>query len=202
MENFLRRNSLLSGRMPGYDQFTMAQHPTNTTVDDIESEEGEMNLVALWLTFDLPRTIAGIMAGVFAGIVAWVFGGLIAMQAGMEFWVPFKLAATPMMGAEAMNYGFSAAVIVGLIVHCAICAVLGGVYGHFTKTNKILPLLGAGFMWGTFSWIFIQNLFVRSFLDVRTYAIPSGVAFFVLLVFGLSLVSIKFFDRIVCGKAR
>ena len=180
----------------------MSQHPSNATIEEIESEEGEMNLVAIWLTFDLPRTIAGVMAGIFAGIVAWVFGGIIAMSAGMEFWVPFKLAATPIMGATAMNYGFNAAIIVGLIVHSALCGVLGGVYAHFTKTNKTLPLLGAGFMWGTFSWIFIQNLFVRSFLDVRTYAIPSGVAFFVLLVFGLSLVSIKFFDRLVCGKTR
>lgn len=179
----------------------MANQPTNTAAHDIH-EEGEMDLVAIWLTFDLPRTIAGMMAGVFAGIVAWIFGGLIALKSGQEFWVPFKLAASPILGNEAMNFGFGKAVIIGLIVHSIICAVLGGVFAHFTKTNKTLPLVGAGFMWGTFSWIFIQNLFVRSFLDVRTYDIPSGIAFFVLLVFGFSLISIKFFDRLVCGKAR
>ena len=164
-----------------------------------EHEEGDINLIELWITFDFPRIAAGAVTGIFAGLVAWTFAGVIAASAGLEFWYPFKIAATPLLGNSAMNFGMSGAVFVGLTVHCGLCAVLGMVFSHFVKTNKLVPLLGAGFMWGTFSWVFIQNLFVRSFLDVRTADIPSGIAFFVLLVFGFSLASIRIFDGIFCS---
>ncbi len=161
-----------------------------------------MDLVATWLVFDLPRTIAGAMAGIFAGLVAWVFAGALATLGGLEFWYPFKVPALTLLGGDAMRYGVTAAIGIGTIIHCAICAVLGMVYAHFVKTNKWAPLLGAGFMWGTFSWIFINNLFIRSFQSVRELDLPNGAAFFVLLVFGFSLASLRIFDRIVCGRAR
>lgn len=168
-----------------------------------EFEAGDIDLVALWTTFDLPRVIAGFVAGIFAGTVAWAFAGLIAQAGGSEFWFPWKLAASPILGSEATNFGFNLVpILVGFVVHSLLSGVLGAVYGHFVKTNRIDALLGAGFMWGTFSWIFIQNLFTASFLEVRTAAIPSGIAFFVLLVFGFSLSSIRIFDRIVVGRVR
>lgn len=174
----------------------MNNHPTHDTHED------DFDLVETWLQFDFPRLIAGAMAGVFAGLVAAAFGGVLYVMSGDEFWVPLKLAASPILGNHAFNYGMGSSVIVGLIVHCALSGLLGMVYSHFIKTNKMLALLGAGFMWGTFSWVFIQNLFARSFLDVRVAEIPSGPAFIVLLVFGFSLASIKIFDRIICGKTR
>ncbi len=166
-------------------------------------EEGDINLVALWLRFDLPRLMAGAMAGAFAGVIMAVVAGLCARMGGFEFLYPVKVAALPILGNTATNYGMNIpAIALGFIVHEVICIVLGVVYAHFTQTNKLLPLLGAGFMWGTFSWVFIQNLFVRSFLEVRTEDLPSGVAFFVLLVFGFSLASIRIFDRMICGRDR
>lgn len=166
-------------------------------------EEGDFNLIELWLQFDLPRLISGLFAGLFAGVVMAIVAGICAVIGGQEFLYPVKVAALPILGNSATTLGFHIVPIaLGLIVHETICAVLGMVYAHFTKTNKLLPLLGAGFMWGTFSWVFIQNLFVRSFLEVRTEALPSGVAFFVLLIFGFSLSSIRIFDPIVCGKER
>lgn len=166
------------------------------------TEEGEMDLVGTWLVFDLPRTIAGAMAGVFAGLVAWVFAGFLAQAGGYEFWYPFKVPAATVMGREALTYGMGPAVFVGTAIHCLICAVLGMVYAHFVKSNKMSALLGAGFMWGTFSWVFINNLFVRSFLNVRELNLPNGAAFFILLVFGFSLASLKIFDRVICGRTR
>lgn len=166
-------------------------------------EEGDIDLIAMWLKFDLPRLIAGAMAGAFAGVVMAVFAGILATMGGHEFLYPVKIAAAPILGNTAMNYGMNLLpILLGFAVHETICIVLGMVYGHFTKTNQLLPLMGAGFMWGTFSWVFIQNLFVRSFQDVMAAEIPSGIAFFVLLVFGFSLVSIRVFDRMVCGRAR
>ena len=166
-------------------------------------EDGDINLVALWLQFDLPRLIAGLLAGLFAGVVMAAFAGVLATLGGHEFLYPVKVAATPILGNSATAFGMNLGpIVLGFVVHETICAVLGMVYAHFTKTNQLLPLLGAGFMWGTFSWVFIQNLFSRSFLEVRTENLPSGAAFFVLLVFGFSLSSIRFFDRMVCGKRR
>jgi hypothetical protein len=166
-------------------------------------EEGDINIVALWLRFDLPRLMAGAMAGAFAGVIMAIAAGVFARLGGHEFLYPVKVAALPILGNGATNYGMHIpAITLGFVVHEAICVVLGMVYAHFTQTNKLLPLIGAGFMWGTFSWVFIQNLFVRSFLEVRTEELPSGVAFFVLLIFGFSLVSVRIFDRMICGRER
>ena len=176
--------------------------PANTTAQSTPVEEGEMDLVGTWLIFDLPRTIAGAISGVFAGLIAWTFAGFLAKAGGYEFWMPFKVPATVVLGRDALTYGMTPAVFVGTIIHSVICAVLGMVYSHFVKSNRIDALLGAGFMWGTFSWIFINNLFVRSFLNVREIELPNGPAFFVLLVFGFSLASLKIFDRIICGRTR
>lgn len=161
-----------------------------------------MDLVGTWLVFDLPRTIAGAIAGVFAGLVAWVFAGFLATLGGYEFWFPFKVPAAVILGRDALTYGITPAIIVGTLVHSSICAVLGMVYAHFVKSNRPAALLGAGFMWGTFSWVFINNLFVRSFLNVRELELPNGPAFFILLVFGFSLASLRVFDRIICGRTR
>lgn len=175
----------------------------STAHTDPHHEEGDINLVATWLTFDLPRLIAGWMAGIFAGVVALAFAGVLSRAGGLEFLYPLKLSATPLMGNMAETTGAHLTpVIIGAMLVLGICSVLGAVYAHFTQTNKLLPLLGAGVMWGNFSWIFINNLFSKSFLDIRTAAVPPGAAFFITLVFGLSLCSIRIFDRIVCGRAR
>jgi len=166
-------------------------------------EPGEMDLVAIWLRFDLPRLISGAMAGVFAGIIMLIFAGILCKLGGLDPLLPVKVPATTLFGGEATALGFHAKYIVtGFIIHSMVTGLLGIVYGHFTQTNRTLPLLGAGFVWGTFSWIFIFNLFTKSFLAVRTLELPAGPAFFVHLAFGLSLVSISYFDEIVCGRVR
>jgi len=181
----------------------MITNPHVTPVDhSTPVEEGEMDLVATWLIFDLPRTIAGAISGIFAGLVAWIFAGFLAKAGGYEFWMPFKVPATTVLGRDALTYGLTHAIVIGTLIHCTICAVLGMVYSHFVKSNRWDALLGLGFMWGTLSWIFINNLFVPSFLNVREIELPNGPAFFVLLVFGLLLASLKIFDRIICGRTR
>ena len=142
--------------------------PTNVSPASLSTpdEEGEMNLVSTWLVFDLPRTIAGALAGIFAGLVAWTFAGFLAKSAGYEFWYPFKIPALVFYGRDALTYGTTSAILVGTLFHSFICAVLGMVYSHFVKSNRMDALLGAGIMGGTFSWVFINNLFVRSILNV------------------------------------
>ncbi|MBC7385698.1 MAG: hypothetical protein H7301_06000 [Cryobacterium sp.] len=168
----------------------------------VPQEEGEMDLIATWLIFDLPRTIAGAMAGITAGLIAWVFAGILAVLSGTEFWYPFKIPAAPILGNDAMTFGITPAILIGTVLMLAISGVLGMVYSHFVKSNRMDALLGAGFMWGTFSWIFINNLFVNSFQNIRELDLPKGAAFFVLLLFGFSLSSLKIYDRIICGRHR
>lgn len=188
--------------MLGAHMATQNSHSSLASSVSVPQEEGEMNLVALWLTFDLPRMIAGMFAGVTAGLIALVFAGILAKAGGLEFWYPFKIPAAPILANDAMTYGMTFAIVLGTVVHSVICAVLGMVYSHFIKWNKLSALLACGFVWGTFSWIFINNLFVNSFQNIRELAIPKGPAFFVLLVFGFSLSTIKIYDRIICGRSR
>ena len=42
----------------------------NSSSKSILPEDGDINIVQMWLTFDLPRLVAGLMAGLFAGAVA------------------------------------------------------------------------------------------------------------------------------------
>lgn len=166
-------------------------------------EEGDFNLVETWLRFDLPRVISGFFAGITAGIIMVLFAGFLCQLGGMEFLYPLKIPAAPWLGNVAFQNGVHPGVlVVGFLTHSFLCGVLGAIYAHFTQTNSVLPLLGAGFMWGTFSWIFISNLFTKSFQDIMAADIPAGPSFFVHVVFGLSLVCIRYFDRWVCGRIR
>lgn len=171
---------------------------------DIHTEnDGETNLVETWLTFDLPRVIAGFLAGIFAGIIMAIVAGGFATMGGLEFFYPIKLAASPLLGDNALNLGIWPGVLaVGALTHLFLCGILGAIFAHFTQTNAVIPLLGAGFMWGTFAWIFINNLFSKSFQQVMAAHVPAGAAFFIHLAFGFSLVSIRVFDRWVCGRNR
>lgn len=161
-----------------------------------------MNLVELWLRVDPVRWIAGAFAGLFAGVLMVAASMFVAALLGAEIWFPVKIAAVPFLGASATEYGTALKPIVtGLIVHETICLVLGVIYAQVTATNYLPGLLGVGFVWGTFSWVFITNLFIQSFTEVFALSISPAAAFPVNLVFGLSLTSVAFFDRLLRGRA-
>lgn len=167
--------------------------------------EKDIDLVGPWLKLDPTRWMAGALAGLFAGLVALVFGGILAKGAGMEMLFPVKLMALPFLGSSATQVGTSGgaatALAVGLAAFEALCAFLGAVFAHFTYTNASGPLLGMGFTWGAFSWIFLNNLFGQSFDAIRAADISHGAGFGFWMVFGLSLTSVAFFDRLLRGKA-
>ncbi len=164
-----------------------------------DPNEGDREIVSIWLRKDRARWIAGALAGAFAGILALVFAMVLSRILGQELWFPVKLAALPFLGNGATALGMHLGAIgMGLVAHEIVCMVLGVAYAHFTGREASLPqLLGIGLTWGVFSWIFIQNLFVQSFTAIRAASIPSGAAFPVLVVFGISLTSVTFFDRMV-----
>jgi len=162
----------------------------------------DTNLVEIWLRKDPKRIMAGAFAGAFAGLVALLFSMVIAVVFGSELWFPVKVPAVILLGGSAMDYGFhTTPILVGLIMHEVLCIVLGMVYSHFTGTNYIPALLGAGFTWGAFSWVFIQCLFTQSFTEIFALRLPHGIAFFTCMVFGLSLASVAFFDQMLRGRS-
>lgn len=156
----------------------------------------EMNLVDLWLKKNPARWLAGAMAGVFASAVMVLFAGFLARSAGRELSFPLKVMALPIFGGGATAFDAPIGVMaVGAALIALIGAVLGAFYAHFTGSNKRSTLLGMGVVWGIFGWIFISNLFLQSFADIRAAQLAPGAMFFVCLVFGVSLASVAWFDR-------
>ncbi len=161
----------------------------------------DINVVEIWLRKDPKRWIAGVMAGIFAGTVALAVAMIIAVVAGHEIWYPAKLMATGLLGPSATVTGFNLGpILAGIIVLDLICVFWGFVYAHFTGTNNMNALLAMGVVWGTFSWIFVWNLFLQSVKPINWAHIPPSAAFPVCLAYGLSLASVAFFDRAMGGS--
>lgn len=157
----------------------------------------DINMVEVWLRKNPSRWIAGVLSGLFAGLVALVFAMVLSAVLGAEFLFPAKLPAVPFLGRVATEYGFHLVpILVGVLVHLTLCSVLGLVFSHFVFTNSVKALLAMGLVWGLFSWVFIYNLFVQSFTMVLALEPSPGPAFFVNVIFGLSLASLAFFSKI------
>jgi len=163
----------------------------------------EQNLVEVWLRRDPVRWLSGGLAGLLAGAVAMAVAMGIATSFGFELWFPVKLVGTIALGPTATEMGTNMkSVYVGGSIIEGLCLFLGVIFAHFTGTNNLVALLSMGLVWGTFSWIFIWNLFLQSFRPIFAAQIPSGPVFPVCLAFGLSLASVAFFDFIFRGKRR
>lgn len=167
----------------------------------VTTEAGEINLVEMWLRRDPTRLMAGAAAGLFAGVMGMVFAMIVAVVLGQEAWFPVKFGALPFLGGAATEFGFNLkSILLGILFHEFLGLVLGVVFAHFVYSNAMPALLAMGLVWGTFTWIFISNLFLRSFTDVLAVNLPSSVFFPVNLVFGLSMTSVAFFDRMLRGR--
>ncbi len=158
----------------------------------------EVNLVEIWLRRDKKRWLAGALGGLFAGIASLAFAMGLCLMAGSDVWMPIKAAALPILGGPALNWGLHwDAILTGFALYEFIAMFLGVIYAHFTGTNHLGALLGVGFSFGCFSWIFIGNLFSASFRDVHVADLHKGGTFFVCIVFGIALCSVAFFDKAV-----
>ena len=179
-------------------------------------------MIEMWLRKDPTRWLAGALAGLFAMTVALVVAGVVSKSAGYEIWFPIKLGAIPVYSiakmslfqpfvsiAGASDSSASAATLIGIMPKAllagvifwgVVAMVLGATYAHFSVTSSLLPLLGVGFVWGTFSWIFIGNLFLPAWRGYTAAHISKGAFFLVVMVFGLMLASTGFFDRMIRGS--
>ena len=159
-------------------------------------EEVDANLIEKWIDLDPRRFAAGAAAGIFAAFTSMAVAIIFAKTFMDDALFPVKVPAVPLLGNVATDFNAPASVLqLGMGVHLLSCAILGAIYAHFTATNKVKSLLGYGFVWGCFSWIFIFNLFSKSFMEIRALNLHAGVGFILMQTFGLSLASKAFFDQ-------
>jgi len=164
-------------------------------------EEEDLDLVAIWLRCDPVRWLAGALGGAFAGVAAIAVAMLLAVRSGTEFWFPVKIGALPILGSGATEYGLRLpAILVGFAMIEGICMFWGIMYAHFTGTNRIKALLPMGAVFGIFSWVFIFNLFAQSFTTINALQLSRGAGLLIMLIYGISLTTVAFFDRIVRGR--
>ena len=163
---------------------------------DPNSLEGEFNLAEMWATPRAARLRAGVFAGIFAGIMMQIFGIIFHIFTGDELLKGMKIAALPVLGREALAYGVGPGLFVGLAMFFLLSIILGVAYAHFTGINNKKGLFGIGLTWAAFSWVFITCLFSPSFRSYHEADISRGAMFFAWIVFGLSLMSVAWFDRV------
>ncbi len=156
---------------------------------------GEYNVVELWAKFRAERLKAGVLAGIFAGVMMQIFGMVYCLVKGQDITKPMRISALPILGNAALQFGNSSGIVVGLIMFFLLAVVLGTTYAHFTGTNHKWNRFGVGLTWGAYSWIFITCLFSPAFRAYEEAQIPRAPMFFAWLVFGISLMSVAWFDK-------
>ena len=160
-----------------------------------DSIEGEYNLVQMWTDIRAARLKAGAMAGIFAGVMSIIFGSIFCVIKDLDPTIPMRIMGLPYIGNVAMTYGGSYGIVVGLISLFSIAIFLGVAYAHFTGVNNKKALFGMGLTWGVYGWIFITCLFMPANRNYYAAEIPRGVMFFAWLVYGISLMSVAWFDK-------
>ena len=160
-----------------------------------DSVEGEYNLAEMWNTFRGARLRAGAFAGIFAGIVMQIAGMIFHATQGDEIIKGWKIAGLPILGRDALTYGFGEGFVVGTLTFFVLAIILGMGYAHVTGVNNKKGLFGTSLTWTGFSWVFITNLFSPSFRAYYEANISRGGMFFAWLIFSLSLMSVAWFDK-------
>lgn len=122
--------------------------------------------------------LGGTVAGLAGGIAMAAVGAIISLSLGGDIWLEAKQIAAPIFGPTVVRPGFDAApVLVGTIIHLAISALLGAIYGIVLRRILNLPSdLGvpvlSGLIYGMALWMvayFLVLPLVNRFL-LGTYA--------------------------------
>ena len=96
----------------------------------------------------------GVAAGVIAGLVLALFMVLMTVAGGGDPWLVFKGASAPFLGERATAPGFDfAAVMMGGLIHLAISAFWGALFGLLFYGFSQGATLGFGILWGFVVWI-------------------------------------------------
>jgi uncharacterized protein DUF6789 len=85
--------------------------------------------------------LGGALAGLVGGAAMTGVGGLLAEAYGYDGWFQLKVIASMVLGPSAIGpAGFAALpVLVGLVLHLAVAALLGAIFGIVTRRILRLP---------------------------------------------------------------
>lgn len=106
------------------------------------------------------QSLAGALAGVVGGLAMTASAMVLASWYGYDIWVPLKAIAGIALGPSAIaQVGFVAGpVVIGLLIHLAVSALLGGLFGVVTRRLLRLPSdygvpAVAGLVFGLLLWL-------------------------------------------------
>lgn len=138
----------------------------------------------------------GIVAGLVAGSVFAIFQMLLAAAVGQPLWMPWAYAASILLGQSALALPFSLSFfIVGFLVHYALSALFGLIWGAIAKSvsppvrDSYGGHAAASMMYGLLLWLVnfqvLARIFWPWFLDVSlpgqillhvvTWGLPLGL---------------------------
>lgn len=109
----------------------------------------------------------GIGFGLLAGIIFAVAEVIAAVAMGMPALEPFRMFASVLFGAGALEFGPGAALIAGAIIHLILAAIFGVIYGLI---NTRLPLeahtnwgsqIVLGLVYGAALWLVTFQIIAR-----------------------------------------
>lgn len=131
----------------------------------------------------------GVIAGIFAGIVVSLYGIFATLAVGLDPWLMLKTPALPLLGERARVHGFDAAVVlVGLLVHFAISAAWGALFGVIVYRATLAKTLVFGLVYGLLVWIVMYSAVLPAVgLGELARSAPMVPAIVQHLIFGLAL---------------
>lgn len=138
----------------------------------------------------------GLVAGLVAGTVFAVFQMILALATGQPIWTPWAYAASVLLGQSALALPFSLSFfIVGFLIHYALSALFGLVWGAIAKS--VAPSVrdsygghsAAAMMYGLLLWLVNFQVLARIFwpwflevslpgqilLHIVTFGLPLGL---------------------------
>lgn len=104
--------------------------------------------------------VRGALIGVVAGIVFAMFEMIAAWAMGDGFWMPLRMIGAIVLGEEALegSYSLAGAATAGAVVHMALSALYGAVFGALLALVPVLRgsaglLVAAGSLYGLALWL-------------------------------------------------
>ena len=98
------------------------------------------------------RAEAGALAGLIAGMVMGLVAMFHALSSGMSFWLPMQQIAGVVYGVEAVLGGVGPTVV-GIIIHLALSACFGLLFGLIVARLPMRGTLWLGLAYGVAIWL-------------------------------------------------
>jgi hypothetical protein len=138
---------------------------------------------------DIRRALAGgVVAGLVGGAALSAFMTLPALATGNDPWGSVKLAGAPLLGTRALQSGFDGlAVAVGLVMHFAVSAAWGALFGILFAGAARTAVVTAGVVWGVVVWLAMFHVVLPALgMAALVAQVPRAVAVAQHVVYGLT----------------